>query len=326
MKTLNSKSNEAVRDLAALAERHPSIAPTVKKLIAGHPLAYPLVFDPTWGDEVLSELARLTYELVGIDAIMRSDLHCDPQNDIWYRHLPLTQEDALTALGDLSISIVLVKRSIQLLIDYGVLDQPQVFDQIAIFWQVNALPRLSNPYPIVAHILSQVRRVDPNDRGDYSRLRQIAIRLAIKHEWDDLLVDLTDQDPDLAVWQVARGLHLERHKMDPYSCLLPIIRHGYLYQDMSVERITGTATLCQALAYWAPRRQEWGLCHILETKDALTRCYLLINGYRSEALFNCEQGVWLKQMDAYIQSHPNASVDSLLDKFHLVPAWIDPSQ
>lgn len=48
MKTLNSQSNEVAHDLAALVERHPSISPTVKKLLAGHPLAYPLVFNPTW--------------------------------------------------------------------------------------------------------------------------------------------------------------------------------------------------------------------------------------------------------------------------------------
>ena len=325
MKTLNSQSNAVVHDLAALAERHPFIAPTVKKLLAGHPVAYPLAFDPTWGDEVLSELARLTYELVGIDAIMQSNLRCDPQNDVWYRRLPLTQEDALTALGDLSIPIVLVERSIQLLIDYGILDQPQVFDQIAIFWQTNALLSLPNPFPIVAHILSQVRQVDPLYHGDYSKLRQTAIGLAIEHEWDDLLINLTDQEPDLAVWQVARGLHLERHKKAPYSCLLTIIRHGYLYQDMPIERITSTALLCQALAYWAPRRQEWDLCRVLEAKDSLTRCYLLINGYWSDALFDCEQAAWLKQVDAYVQAHPNASVDSLLDKFHLFPVWIDNS-
>lgn len=325
MKTLNSQSNAVVHDLAALAERHPLIAPAVKKLLAGHPLAYPLSFDPELVGGDLDELARLTYALVGIDAIWRSDLHYYSQNDAWYRCLPLTQEDALSTLNNFSIPMVLVERSIECLLGHGVLDQPQTFDQITISRQTNVLTHLPNPFPIVAHILSQVRQVDSLDAEDYRILRQLAIRLAIEHDWDDLLVDLTDHAPDLAVWQVARGLHLERHKMDPYSCLLPIIRHGYLYQDMPVERITSTPTLCQALAYWAPRRQEWDLCRVLETKDALTRCYLLINGYRSEALFDCEQVAWLKQIDAYVQTHPNASVDSLLDKFYLAPVWIDPS-
>lgn len=325
MKTLNPRSNEVAHDLTALAERHPSIAPTVKKLLAGHPLNASIAFDPTWGEEILSELARLIYALIGIDAIRRSDLHLDPFNRPWYRYLPLTQEDALTALGDLSIPRVLADHSIQCLLDYGVLDQPQVFDQIALTWQANALNRLPDPFPIVAQILSQVRWVDPNDRGDYRALRRCAINLAIEHDWDNLLVDLTDKEPELAVWQVARGLHLERHKKAPYSCLLTIIRHGYLYQDMPIERITSTALLCQALAYWAPRRQEWDLCRVLETKDSLTRCYLLINGYWSDALFDCEQAAWLKQVDAYIQAHPNASVDSLLDTFHLFPVWIDNS-
>lgn len=325
MKTLNSQSNAVAHDLAALAERHPFIAPTVKKLLAGHPLNASIAFDPTWGEEILSELVRLIYALIGIDAIRRSDLHLDPFNRPWYRYLPLTQEDALVALGDLSIPRVLADHSIQCLLDYGVLDQPQVFDQVALTWQANALNRLPEPFPIVAHILSQVRRVDPNDRGDYRTLRRCAINLAIEHNWDDLLVDLTDKESELAVWQVARGLHLERHKKAPYSCLLAIVRHGYLYQDMPIERVTSTPILCQSLAYWAPRRQEWDLCRVLETKDTLTRCYLLVNGYRSDALFDCEHAVRLKQMDAYMQAHPNASVDSLLDKFHLFPVWIDNS-
>lgn len=325
MKTLNSQSNEAVRDLTALAERHPSIAPTVKKLLAGHHLNASIVFDLEWGEEVIAELARLIYALIGIDAIRRSDLHLDPFNRPWYRYLPLTQEDALTALGDLSIPRVLADHSIQCLLNYGVLDQPQVFDQITLTWQANALNRLPDPFPIVEHVLSQVRRVDPNDREDYRALRRCAINLAIEHDWDDLLVGLTDKESELAVWQVARGLHLERHKKAPYYCLLAIIRHGYLYQDMSIERITSTPTLCQALAYWAPHRQEWDLCRVLETKDTLTRCYLLINGYRSEALFDCDQAVRLKQIDTYVQAHPNASVGNLLDKFHLAPVWIGPS-
>lgn len=326
MKTLSSGSNAVVRDLTALAERHPPIAPTVKKLIAGHPLNASIAFDLEWGEEVMAELARLIYALIGIDAIRRSDLHLDPFNRPWYRHLPLTQEDALTALGDRSIPRVLADHSIQCLLNYGVLDQPQVFDQIALTWQANALTCSLDPFPLVAHILSQVRQVDPNDRGDYRTLRKCAISLAIEHDWEDLLVDLTDQESDLAVWQVARGLHLERHKKAPYHCLLDIVRHGYLYQDMPIERVTSTALLCQALAYWAPRRQEWDLCRVLETKDTLTRCYLLINGYRSETLFDCDQAVWLKQIDAYVQAHPNASVDSLSDKFNLFPVWVDPSQ
>lgn len=325
MKTLNSQSNTVAHDLAALAERHPFIAPTVKKLLAGHPLNASIAFDPTWGEEILRELARLIYALIGIDAIRRSDLHLDPFNRPWYRYLPLTQEDALTALVDPSIPRVLADHSIQCLLDYGVLDQPQIFDQIALSWQATALTRLPKPFSIVAHTLSQVRRVDHSDRGDYRTLRRCAINLAIEHGWDDLLVDLTDKESELAVWQVARGPHLERHKKAPYPCLLTIVRHGYLYQDMPIERITSTPTLCQSLAYWAPRRQEWDLCRVLETKDALTRCYLLINGYRSEALFDCEQADWLKQVDAYIQAHPNASVDSLLDTFHLFPVWIDNS-
>ncbi|RKW17459.1 MAG: hypothetical protein D8B54_03585 [Catonella sp.] len=278
MKTLNSQSNAVAHDLAALAERHPSIAPTVKKLLAGQPLNASIAFDPTWGEEILSELARLIYALIGIDAIRRSDLHLDPFNRPWYRYLPLTQEDALTALGDFSIPRVLADHSIQCLLDYGVLDQPQIFDQIALSWQANALTRLPKPFPIVTYILSQVRQVDHSDREDYRTLRRCAINLAIEHDWDDLLVDLTDKESELAIWQVARGLHLERHKKAPYYCLLTIIRHGYLYQDMPVERVTSTPTLCQALAYWAPRRQEWDLCRVLETKDSLTRCYLLING------------------------------------------------
>lgn len=325
MKTLNSGSNEAIRDLTTLAERHPLIAPTIKKLIAGHPLDASIAFDPAWGEEILSELARLIYALIGIDAIRQSDLHRDPFNRPWYRYLPLTQEDALTALGDFSIPRVLADHSIQCLLNYGVLDQPQVFGRIALTWQANALTRSPNPFPIVAHILSQVRQVDPNDRGDYRTLRRCAINLAIEHNWDDLLVDLTDQEPELAVWQVARGLHLERHKKAPSICFLEIVRHGYLYQDMPIKRVTSTKALCQALAYWAPRRQEWDLCRVLETKDTLTRCYLLVNGYRSEALFDCNQAVWLKQIDAYVQAHPNASVDSLLDKFNLFPVWVDPS-
>ncbi len=325
MKTLNSQSNAVAHDLAALAERHPSIAPTVKKLLAGHPLNASIAFDLKWGEEVIAELARLIYALIGIDAIRRSDLHLDPFNRPWYRYLPLTQEDALSVLVDFSIPRVLADHSIQCLLNYGVLDQPQIFDQIALTWQANALTCSPNPFPLVAHILSQVRRVDPNDREDYRALRRCAINLAIEHDWDDLLVDLTDNESELAVWQVARGLHLERHKKAPYHCLLAIVRHGYLYQDMPIERVTSTPTLCQALAYWAPRRQEWDLCRVLETKDSLTRCYLLVNGYRSDALFDCEHAVRLKQMDAYIQAHPNASVDSLLDKFHLFPVWIDNS-
>ena len=325
MKALHSQSNAVAYDLAALAERHPPIAPTVKKLLAGHPLNASIEFDPTWGEEILSDLARLIYSLIGIDAIRQSDLHLDPFNRPWYRYLPLTQEDALTALGDPSIPRVLADHSIQCLLNYGVLDQPQIFDQIAISWQANALTRLPKPFPIVTYILSQVRQVDHSDREDYRTLRRCAINLAIEHDWDDLLVDLTDKESELAVWQVARGLHLERHKKAPYYCLLTIIRHGYLYQDMPIERVTSTPTLCQSLAYWAPRRQEWDLCRVLETKDSLTRCYLLINGYRSEALFDCEQAAWLKQVDAYIQAHPKASVDSLLDKFNLFPVWIDNS-
>lgn len=148
MKTLNSRSDEAVRDLTALAERHPSIAPTVKKLLAGHPLNASIAFDLEWGEEVIAELARLIYALIGIDAIRRSDLHLDPFNRPWYRYLPLTQEDALVALGDLSIPRVLADHSIQCLLDYGVLDQPQVFGQIALTWQANALNRLPDPFPL----------------------------------------------------------------------------------------------------------------------------------------------------------------------------------
>lgn len=272
----------------------------------------------TLTDRELPDSATLFYQLFGLEAIYKSGVNLSQA--IWRRWfvaMPITRQDALAYLGQETLPLrdtlmVVVHQKSN---DAGWVDEAYLRalspERIEGFIEV-----VEPTKDGIAYLLDQTPELI-KDNTCY--IRSTAIRYAVKADYEDLLIGLTDHHADLALWQAQNGYPL-MHLANNCSTLIlqTLLAHGYGQHLMPFKSFVQNRKLRPLFAYWAARQGQAALCEMLShygrsgKSDQSVQVALVIGGYHPDWLVKSSS--WLTNIRRCQLKYPEVTRSELWEQ------------
>lgn len=261
--------------------------------------------------------AQLFYQLFGLEAIYKSGVNLSQAIwRRWFTAMPITRQDALAYLGQETLPLcnTLTEVVYQKSGNKGWVDETYL--RALSPERIEGFIKVVEPTKDgIAYLLAHTRA----DQGYTCYIRSMAIRYAVKADYEDLLVGLTDHHADLALWQAQNGYPL-MHLANNCSLLIlqTLLVHGYGQHLMPFKFFAQNRKLRPLLAYWAARQGRTALCEMLSQygqsgkSDQSVQAALVIGGYHPDWLV--ESSSWLTNIRRYQLKHPDVTRSELLEQ------------